>query len=110
MAMALGHARAGRIGQMRSLVRPVDKAAWRYFESQLKYKTRKALAGWTMPAKRSLWSKETINKNYLINIIHRQEVCAILPARASETAAEKRDSANLSSKKSIDISHKLLYM
>jgi hypothetical protein len=27
MAMALGHARAGRIGQMRSLVRPVDKAA-----------------------------------------------------------------------------------
>jgi hypothetical protein len=27
MAMALGHARAGRIGQMRSLVRPADKAA-----------------------------------------------------------------------------------
>ena len=27
MAMALVHARAGRIGQMRSLVRPVDKAA-----------------------------------------------------------------------------------
>jgi hypothetical protein len=27
MAMALGHARAGRIEQMRSLVRPVAKAA-----------------------------------------------------------------------------------
>jgi len=49
-----------------------------------------------MPAKRSLWSKETINKNYLINIIHQQEARTIPPARASETAAEKRHSANLS--------------
>jgi len=49
-----------------------------------------------MPAKRSLWPKEIINRNYLINIIHQQEARSIPPARASETAAEKRDSANLS--------------
>jgi hypothetical protein len=49
-----------------------------------------------MPVKRSLWPKEIINRNYLINIIHQQEVRSIPPARASETAAEKRDSANLS--------------
>ena len=30
-----------------------------------------------MPAKRTLWSKETINKNYLLNIIHHQKVRAI---------------------------------
>jgi hypothetical protein len=49
-----------------------------------------------MPVKRSLWPKETINRNYLINIIHQQEARAIPPARAGGTAAEKRDSANLS--------------
>jgi len=50
-----------------------------------------------MPVKRSIWPKETINRNYLINIIHQQEARAITPARAGVTAAEKRDSANLSS-------------
>ena len=49
-----------------------------------------------MPVKRSIWLKETINRNYLINIIHQQEARAITPARAGVTAAEKRDSANLS--------------
>ena len=49
-----------------------------------------------MPVKRSLWPKGIINRNYLINIIHQQEVRSIPPAQASETAAEKRDSANLS--------------
>ena len=49
-----------------------------------------------MPVKRSIWLKETINRNYLINIIYQQEARAIPPARVSETAAEKRDSANLS--------------
>jgi len=51
-----------------------------------------------MPVKRSLWPKEIINRNYLINIIHQQEARSIPPARASETAAEKRDSANLSTR------------
>jgi hypothetical protein len=32
---------------------------------------------WPIPAKRTLWSKETINKNYLLNIIHHQKVRAI---------------------------------
>ncbi len=38
----------------------------------------------------------TINLNYLINIIHFQASLVITPARASGTAVEKRDSANLS--------------
>ena len=49
-----------------------------------------------MPAKRPLWDKCTINLNYLINIIHLQASLVITPARASGTAGEKRDSANLS--------------
>jgi len=49
-----------------------------------------------MPAKQPLWEKWTINLNYLINIIHFQASLVITPARASGTAGEKRDSANLS--------------
>ena len=49
-----------------------------------------------MPAKRPLWENWTIIINYLINIIHLQASLAITPARASGTAVEKRDSANLS--------------
>lgn len=49
-----------------------------------------------MPVKRSIWLKETINRNYLINIIHQQKPVPLPPARAGVTAAEKRDSANLS--------------
>jgi hypothetical protein len=49
-----------------------------------------------MPAKRPLWENRTIIINYLINIIHLQASLAITPARASGTAVEKRDSANLS--------------
>ena len=63
-----------------------------------------------MPVKRSLWPKEIINRNYLINIIHQQEARSIPPARASETAAEKRDSANLSNMDNIDKSLLLLYI
>ena len=55
-----------------------------------------------MPVKRSLWPKETINYNYLINIIHQQEARAIPPSRASKTAAEKRDSAILSERDWVD--------
>jgi len=50
-----------------------------------------------MPAKRPLWENRTIIINYLINIIHLLASPAITPARASGTAVEKRDSANLSS-------------
>jgi hypothetical protein len=50
-----------------------------------------------MPGKRSLWAKETINLNYLINTIHLWASLVITPARASGTAVEKRHSANLSS-------------
>ncbi|MDH3723839.1 MAG: hypothetical protein OER74_20255, partial [Desulfobacteraceae bacterium] len=49
-----------------------------------------------MPAKRPLWENRTIIINYLINIIHLLASPAITPARASGTAVEKRDSANLS--------------
>jgi hypothetical protein len=49
-----------------------------------------------MPAKQALWEKGAINLNYLINIIHLQASLVITPARASGTAGEKRDSANLS--------------
>jgi len=49
-----------------------------------------------MPVKCSLWSKEAMNRNYLINIIHQPQARAIPPARAGGTTAEKRDSANLS--------------
>jgi hypothetical protein len=49
-----------------------------------------------MPAKQPLWEKWTINLDYLINIIHFQASLVITPARASGTAVEKRDSANLS--------------
>ena len=49
-----------------------------------------------MPAKRSLWAKRIINFNYLINAIHLWASRVIPPARASGTAVEKRDSANLS--------------
>ena len=55
-----------------------------------------------MPAKRPLWDKCTINLNYLINIIHLQASLVITPARASGTAGEKRDSANLSYSATID--------
>jgi hypothetical protein len=49
-----------------------------------------------MPAKRSLWAKGTVNFNYLISTIHLWASRVIPLARASETTAEKRDSANLS--------------
>ncbi len=49
-----------------------------------------------MPAKRSLWAKGIINFNYLIITIHLWASRVISPARASGTAGEKRDSANLS--------------
>jgi hypothetical protein len=49
-----------------------------------------------MPAKRPLWENWTIIINYLINIIHLLASLTITPARASGTAVEKRDSANLS--------------
>jgi hypothetical protein len=55
-----------------------------------------------MPAKRPLWGKWVINLNYLINIIHWQASLVITPARASGTALEKRDSANLSNIKQLD--------
>jgi hypothetical protein len=49
-----------------------------------------------MPAKRSLWAKGIINLYYYINIIHLWTSRVILPAQASGTAVEKRNSANLS--------------
>jgi hypothetical protein len=49
-----------------------------------------------MPAKRPLRETRMIIINYLINIIHLLASLTITPARASGTAVEKRDSANLS--------------
>ena len=63
-----------------------------------------------MPVKRSIWPKETINRNYLINIIHQQEARAITPARAGVTAAEKRDSANLSTRAIYGLPNQLKFL